>query len=114
VGLQKALSECRDDRFAPDHPRQWDGESWLAHASLFAADHRRDEKITAAGDILHVPYPGLTASEGLAQRVDVHSESAFLDDRVGPDAGDELALHHDLAGPFDQGEQDFPRAAAEA
>ncbi len=44
----------------------------------------------------------------------MHSESPFPDDGVGPDTRDQLALHDDLARALHQGEQDLPRAAAEA
>ncbi len=40
-------------------------------------------------------------------------QGALVDDRVGPDAADELVLENRLAGALDQGDQDIERAAAE-
>ena len=40
-------------------------------------------------------------------------EVALLDVGVGPDAGNQLVLRHQLAGPLDQHDQDIERAAAE-
>jgi hypothetical protein len=44
----------------------------------------------------------------------MNPQSRFVDDRIGPGAGDDLGLADRFAGAFDQRNEDIQRAAAEA
>jgi hypothetical protein len=82
-------------------------------ALLMHSCNRRDEAVTAAGNIGDVAGAGLAVAQRLAERADVHLEIGLLDERARPDAREEILLADNLVGALDQRDQDVERPAAE-
>jgi hypothetical protein len=56
----------------------------------------------------------MAITEDPAEGRDMDPEIALFDERIRPDAGDQLLFGHELAGAVDQSNQNIERAAAEA
>ena len=81
---------------------------------LMLTGHRCDKGVTPAGVVGDVASARAAVAKRLAQRRDMDPERTFVDDRIGPCAGDEPILVDRLAGAFDERDQNIESAAAEA
>jgi len=87
---------------------------WGDHRPCRLVRNRCNKGITSAGVIGDVT-PAVTAiAECFAQCRDMDPQGTFVDDRIGPGAGNQLFLWDRLAGPLDQRGQDVERTAADA
>jgi hypothetical protein len=77
------------------------------------ARHWCDKGVTAAGVVGDVAPACAAVAESLSERCDMDPQGAFVDDRIGPGAGDEPILVDRLAGAFNQCDQNIQRTAAE-
>jgi hypothetical protein len=121
--LRQLRHDHADDGGASNHACERDGEvvrelRWSGRRGrgLWPRQRRdrRDEAIAAAGNGRYVAIARLAIAEGPAQRGHMDAEIAFLDEGVGPDAGDQLVLADQLTGALDQDGEDVERAATES
>jgi hypothetical protein len=80
---------------------------------LLAPDGR-DKAIAAASDIGDEAVAAPAVAQRLAQRGNMDPQRAFVDDGVGPSAGDQLILVNCVAGALNERDKDVQGAAAEA
>ena len=117
-GQKTALSQLgrqgRDDVVAPDdagerrrqittHGRSVRSAGWRLP---LLARHRRHKAVTPARIVGDIACSGATIAKRLAQRGDMDPERPFVDDRVGPGAGDQLIFVNRVAGVFNKRDED--------
>ena len=121
AALSKLRADCRNDAVAPDHPdegrRQHDrrgnrrglggGRRWRKPCD------RRHEAVAPARDREDVAAAILAIAQGLAQRGDMDPQVVFVHEGGRPDLRDQRILAHQIAGAFNQGDQNVQGAAAE-
>ena len=74
---------------------------------------RCDKTIAASGDRGDVPVTALAVRERAAQLSNMELEIAFDHEGMGPNLCDQLRLADQLAGTFDEGDQEIESATAE-
>jgi hypothetical protein len=75
--------------------------------------YRRNKAVAPSRDIGQIAIAPTAIAQDFADGGDVDPQVSLLDERVGPDAGNDFFLGDNFACPLDQRGQDFERPAAE-
>lgn len=73
----------------------------------------RNKAVSASRDIGQIAIAPTAIAQNFADGGDVDPQVSVLDERVGPDAGNDFFLGDNFPRPLDQGGQDFECPAAE-
>src|SRR5215470_15843678 len=90
------------------------GAGLSRHLLRFGEFNRCHEAVPLPGNTGEVSAAWLAVAQYPSKRSDLDFEVALFNDDVGPDAGHELLLAHELTRALDQHVQDFQGSSADA